>query len=465
MTTITRFGLSALLLAAVAGGVSAQQASDGNGKTAKGTATDTVKTDSSKKETPQKVSLFRPLDINHLRPADQRGVNVFEAPKEDEVPFTGFALSFGGAFTQEFQGLAHQNSAAPVIVNNVNQNQLMAIGHGFNNAVANLNVNAQIAPGIRVAMTSYLSARHHQESWVKDGYLLVDESPIDNALLKGIMKYTTLRVGDFEINYGDGHFRRSDNGNSMYNPFVGNYILDAFTTEIGAEVYARSEGVIAMLGATGGEVHGQVTAPQTRSASVLGKFGFDEKLADILRVRLTGSFYANNKSASNTLYTGDRAGSPYYDVLENSASTETANAWSGQIRPGFSNKVNAEVINPFIKLGGAEFFGNFETATGGSFTEPKLRTIHQNVYEALYRFGGDHFYAGGRYNTLTGQMISKLSDDQKVERYQLGGGWFVTPNVLAKLEWVNQKYVDFPVSDIRYGGQFKGFMIQGVIGF
>ena len=26
--------------------------------------------------------------------------------------------------------------------------------------------------------------------------------------------------------------------------------------------------------------------------------------------RLTGSFYANNKAASNTLYTGDRGGSP-----------------------------------------------------------------------------------------------------------------------------------------------------------
>src|SRR6185436_15299955 len=318
--------------------------------------------------------------------------------------------------------------------------------------------------GIRVAMTSYLSARHHQETWVKDGYLLIDESPIDNALLNGIMKYTTLRVGHFEINYGDSHFRRSDNGNSMYNPFVGNTILDVFTTEIGAEVYARSNGLIAMLGATGGEVHGQVTAPEKRSMSVLGKVGFDESLGDNLRFRLTGSFYANNKAASNTLLTGDRGGSAYYSILENTASTETANAWSGQIRPGFSNKVNAEVINPFIKIGGAEFFGSFETITGGAFTEPKLRTLHQNVYEALYRFADDQFYVGGRYNTLKGQMIAKSSADETVSRYQLGGGWFVTPNSLTKIEYVNQKYEDFPITDIRNGGRFNGFMIQGVVG-
>jgi hypothetical protein len=463
MTTITRFGLAALMGTAIAGTVVAQ--TPDNGGKSSSSATAAARTDTTTPQKATKVSLFRPLEIAHIRPADKRGVNVFESPKEDDVPFTGFALSFGGAFNQEFQGLDHQNSATPVVVAGVNANQLITVGHGFNNAVANLNINAQIAPGIRIAMTSYLSARHHQETWVKDGYLLVDDSPIDNPLLKSIMKYTTLRVGHFEINYGDSHFRRTDNGNAMYNPFVGNYILDDFTTEIGAEVYLRSSGLIAMLGGTGGEVHGQVTAPQSRSMSVLGKLGFDEKLDDNFRVRLTGSFYANNKSASNTLFTGDRGGSMYYDVLENTASTELANAWSGQVRPGFSNKVNAEVINPFIKIGGAEFFGNFETATGGSFTEPKLRTIHQNVYEGLYRLAGDKFYVGGRYNTLKGQLISKISDDQSVDRFQLGGGWFVTPNVLAKLEWVNQKYNNFPLTDIRAGGQFKGFMVSGAVGF
>jgi hypothetical protein len=471
MKNITRFGLAPLMATLVASGAMAQKQDGANKPSIGPVATVTAPAsaaDSSDKSAQKttRASLYRPLEINHFRPADQRGVNVFEAPKEDEVPFHGFALSFGGGFTQEFQGLDHQNSANAVVTNGVNANQLITIGHGFNNAVANLNVNAQIAPGIRVAMTSYLSARHHQESWVKDGYLLIDASPIDNPLLNAVMKYTTLRVGHFEINYGDSHFRRSDNGNSMYNPFVGNYILDVFTTEIGAEVYARSNGLIAMVGGTGGEVHGQVTAPQSRSMAVIGKLGFDEKLADNIRVRLTGSFYANNKSASNTLFTGDRGGSPYYDVLENTASTETANAWSGQVRPGFSNKVNAEVINPFIKIGGAEFFGNFETATGGAFTEPKLRTLHQNVYEGLYRLGRDNqFYLGARYNTLKGQLISKISDDQTVRRTQLGGGWFVTPNVLAKLEYVNQKYVDFPITDIRYAGQFKGFMISGAIGF
>jgi hypothetical protein len=244
MLKIKCFSLAALSAALLSSGLVAQQPINDTAKTTPRVTATVTAADSSTKVVPQKVSLFRPLDINHVRPADQRGVNVFEPTKDNQVPFTGFALSFGGAFTQEFQGLGHQNHATAVMTSGVNTNQLIAIGHGFNNAVANLNINAQIAPGIRIAMTSYLSARHHQESWVKDGYLLVDDSPIDNPLLKSIMKYTTLRVGHFEINYGDAHFKRSDNGNSMYNPFVGNYILDAFTTEIGSEVYVRKDGLI-----------------------------------------------------------------------------------------------------------------------------------------------------------------------------------------------------------------------------
>jgi len=185
MQIITRFGLAALLGTAIAGTVAAQASENGSGKSSTGTAV-AARTDTTTKVA-QKVSLYRPLEIAHIRPADKRGVNVFESPKDDVVPFTGFALSFGGAFNQEFQGLDHSNSANPVLVSGVNTNQLITVGHGFNNAVANLNVNAQLAPGIRVAMTSYLSARHHQESWVKDGYLLIDDSPIDNPLLKRIM--------------------------------------------------------------------------------------------------------------------------------------------------------------------------------------------------------------------------------------------------------------------------------------
>jgi hypothetical protein len=192
-----------------------------------------------------------------------------------------------------------------------------------------------------VTLNSNLSSRHHNETWVNDGYLLIDASPIDNATLNNIMKYLTLQVGQFEINYGDSHFRRTANGNAMFNPLVGNYIMDVYTTEIGAEALVRANGWLAMVGTTGGEIKGQVTKPNDRSMSFIGKVGYDKQVTPEMRVRMTSSIYNTSKAVSNTLYSGDRGGSRYYDVMENTASTESAQAWSGAIQPGFKSKIKA----------------------------------------------------------------------------------------------------------------------------
>lgn len=425
-----------------------------------GTATKPTQSDASAAA----AALLPTIEIQHLRPRDQRGINVFEAPKDDTVPFTNLKIGLGAAFTQQFQGLGHNNTAARNVVNGVNTNQLIPIGHGFNNAVANLYLNAQLATGIRVEVTTYLSSRHHQDTWVKDGYLLVDASPIDVSALNTIMKYVTLKVGHFEVDYGDAHYRRTDNGLAMYNPFVGNYIMDAFTTEIGGEAYVRANGFLAMAGVTGGEVHGQVTSPGKRSPSFLGKVGFDRQLDTDLRVRLTGSVYGKSRSVNNTLYSGDRAGSRYYDVMENTASTEDTQAWSGSIQPKLSSKITAFVINPFVKYRGFEFFGNAEQARGRGAAETTDRTWRQYVGEGVYRFMGDKLYVGGRYNTVKGGFLG-MPGDVTVNRTQAGGGWFVTPTVLLKGEWMVQNYNGFPTSDIRNGGKIKGFMTEGTVSF
>src|SRR5205085_8493041 len=124
----------------------------------------------------------------------------------------------------------------------------------------------------------------------------------ENAFLDKLMEKLTLRLGHFEINYGDMHFRRSDNGEAMFNPLVGNLIMDAFTTEIGGEAYVRCHDMLGMVAVTGGDVHGQVTKPEQRSPSVIAKLGFDRQLNPNARVRLTGSVYNTVKSASNSLY-------------------------------------------------------------------------------------------------------------------------------------------------------------------
>src|SRR5262245_21376014 len=206
----------------------------------------------------------RKISMQDLRPQDKRGINVFETTKDPGAEFTGFKLDFNAAFTSQVQSLSHENTSSPNVVSGVDNNELADIGFGFNNSTANLSLNAQLAPGIRVALTSYLSSRHHNETWVKDGYLQMDESPIEFVPLKALMQFITLRVGHFEINYGDTHFRRSDNGNAIYNPFVGNYIMDAFTTQVGGEAYLKAKNLVAMASITGGELRATVLTPGKR---------------------------------------------------------------------------------------------------------------------------------------------------------------------------------------------------------
>jgi hypothetical protein len=407
-------------------------------------------------------------DLQYWRPYDQRGLNVFETSKQDTVGFTDQKVRVGGHFTQQFQGLRHSTQAEPNIdKNGVNLNELKRIGNGFNLATANLIIDAQLEDGIRVHLSTYLSSRHHQETWVKGGYIQFDKLAfLKNAMVDKIMEDVTIRIGHMEINYGDAHFRRSDNGNAVYNPFVENLILDAFTTEIGGEVYYQRNGFLAMGSITGGEIKGDITQPEKRSPAYIGKIGYDKQLKENLRVRLTGSVYGKEKSVSNTLYNGDRTGSRYYSVMDNVNSTLTAQFTSGRFSPGYGDKVMAFVVNPFVKVGGLELFGNLELASGRGHGEAVNRETRQYSAEAIYRFPAntERFFIGGRYNTVESTLKGETLPIN-INRVQASGGWFVTKNIMAKVEYVDQKYKGFQSTDIRHGGQFNGIMFEAVLGF
>src|SRR5688572_27803750 len=451
------FGFALALIAAVTANAAAQ--TDGN-----------KEKEPTKKTAPAAASVTKQLKIQNIRPYDQRGINVFESPKSTPATFDGFKFDFGAAFTQQFQSLDHSNTAQAVMRTNAttgaqyNANQLSDIGGGFNNAVANAYLDVQLAPGIRVALTTYLSARHHQETWVKDGYIQIDASPIQLAALEKVMEYVTLKVGHFEVNYSDAHFRRSDNGNALYNPFVGNLLMDAFTTEIGADAYLRKGPFLAMIGTTSGESSGKVTTPDARSMSLLAKVGFDKQLTHDVRVRLTASRYQTDKSTSAVLYQGDRAGSRYYMVMENVIATVKDQAWSGNLNPGFKNELQSTMINPFIQFKGAEIFGTYEMSSGKESAETVTREASQWAVDAVYRFFNDKLFVGTRVNEAKAELKG-YANEVTVKRTQFGGGWFLTPSLVMKAEYVNQKYVDYPVTDIRSGGKFNGLVVEGVVSF
>ena len=404
--------------------------------------------------------------IQFFRYPDQRGVNVFETPRSTDIVFEGLKVRVGGAFAQQLQLLSHENGLPG------GDTTLYSLAPGFNLATANLNIDVQLVDGVRLQLVTYLSSRHHPEAWVKGGFIQFDKLTFLNENLSWFDDYFTLRVGHYQVNYGDFQFKRSDNGNAMYNPFVGNAIMDAFATEIGGDVTFQTEsGLLAVVGVTTGEIKGNVEENDLRGPAFQFKLGWDSQVSEDLRLRFTGSAYICPSSTRNTLYSGDRAGSRFYNVMSDPGASSSSDFTTGRVNPNLRNELTAIMINPFVKFKGLEFFGMFEIASGQNEGEAESRSYTQIMAEVLYRMGErEQFYVGGRFNTVTGPGFSGISaaaagGDVTVSRIEVGGGWFVTKNILAKISYVNQSYNDVVDTSKYFEGQFNGIMAEAVVAF
>jgi hypothetical protein len=427
--------------------------------------------------------------LQFFRPNDQRGVNIFETTKKDTVPFTGLKVKVGGNFELSFQSLTQNNTAIAATKTGFTGtvNNLILLIPGFNLPMANLNVDVQLADGIRLNLTSYLAARHHEDTWVKGGYIQFDKLPfLHSDFVDNLMKSVTVKIGQNDVDYGDQHFRRSDGGNTIYNPFVENYIMDEFATETGAEIYyhCAKTGFFAMGGITNGELNETVVAPTKIDSATKavnkyppafhGKLGFDKQLNADTRLRISGSFYSVNSANSSTLFGGDRTGSHYYFVMENqnvANGTTLSNAvdysaFSGRFNPGFSEENHSFMANVFFKYKGLELFGTAENSNGRAITEKTTRWATQYAADVVYRFPANtqNFWVGFRYNTVSA-AIQGNADDVTVNRTVGSLGWFMTKNIMMKAEFVSQQYQNYAPTNILNGGEFNGLMLEAAIAF
>ena len=474
--------------------------------------------------------------IQYYRGWDKDAINVFEPSKTEQQPeFTGFKIRIGGSFTQDYQNLKSTNKANYVAFSGTNtENKNLLYGYiraedttssvlaGFNLAMANLNFDMQIGDGVRVCLENYMSARHHNEFWVKGGYIQFDKLPMFGNP-QWFTDYVRVKIGHFQPDFGDMQFRRSDGGNTMFNPFVENGILDAFSTEIGGEVYLFPvKGIMVMGGMSSGFINGNIVkqpdannsygvVPNKRSPSIFGKVAYDNMFGD-LRFRLSASVYNNSNVTSNTMFAGDRTGSHYFGIMEpaklnglpisigtspsNTATQAGPNFTSGRLNPGFSNRVTAISISPFIKFHGLEIFGSYDIVNGSVYADTvsdggrvtwDKRSANQLMVEGAYRFlANEQAYIAARFIKVSAEPsgvkysdkagtydpVSNPLDDDKtgqakvnLDRLAIAAGWFPTKNLLLKVEYMVQNWKDYPRSDYRYEGKVSGFMVEAVIGF
>ena len=428
---------------------------------------------------------------------DQTGLNQFDV-KKDSVEFKGLSIDLGGAFNMDYQALNSFNDqpATFALPSKIVGYRLMNNENNFILPAADMTIGAQLFDGVRVNLDIYLASRHHNDTYARGGYLQIDKLDfIKKDFLAGVMKYATIKIGQMENNFGDAHFRSSDNGSTLRNAFVGNNIMNAFSTDMGMEIYYNRSGLVSMIGATNGNLNqgiSEVTytaGPNTNtvvSPTILAKFGFDKQIDKDLRVRLTGSYYHSANLGNSNIYSSSRSGFGFWGVLNNNAYTNNGVAVAGNynststpegtFNPGFKNWATTIMINPFLKFKGFEFFGTVELASGGDKAGVDAkRTANQYAGDVVYRFGkSEQFYLAAKYNTVSGKLSNADAKEVTVNRFESSIGWFMTKNIVAKLDYVSQNYKNYtqfvgnvPTGNANnfYGGNFKGLVFEAAISF
>lgn len=380
-------------------------------------------------------------------------INVFaqfEAPKLNPDNFEDVSVKVGGDFALQLQMLDHSVEGLPT-------DSLVDLKNNFNLPTANLNVTSYLAPGIQLYMNVFLSSRHHNEAWVEGGYMTIDALPFLPAADK-IMENITIKAGVMNPNYGDAHFYRSTNADVTNNPFVGNWIMDSYTTNPGIEIMYRKDGILAMVGTNNGRMNYGRGNDLSQDLVFNFKGGYDKQINDDLRLRGTVSGYLVPEGHSSSyLWGGDRAGARYYDVMlwNDQGLMSSGNYKTGRWDPASGqSEMFSYMVNLYAEYKGLEVFGFYENMNG------VRRGVDQNytqtAVQAIYNVNS--FYVGGRYNNVSNNSGSTVT------RYNVGGGFFMTENVLLKLDYVNQMYSG-PAHGYADGGKFNGLVFEAAISF
>ena len=92
-----------------------------------------------------------------------------------------------------------------------------------------------------------------------------------------------------------------------------------------------------------------------------------------------------------------------------------------------------------------------------------MHTVGKKLAEVL----GPECLAAARYSGATTEMLAGRETDGKVSRIQVGGGLWLTKNMLMKLEYVTQKYSGFRQGDMVNNNiqawrdpEFNGFVAE-----
>lgn len=341
------------------------------------------------------------------------------------------------------------------VADTVGASSVISNGHlssGFQTAFGNLSFLAD-SPDMELYFSIFIASRPHPDMMQGDeGYVIFHNLPDllgGSKLAHDLFDNVNIKAGQFEVDYGDAHYLRSDNARVQQNPLIGNFVVDPRSSEVGMEAYSSDKdgspiGWLAGFGSGGEEEDFSKDHGMSLHAKVWDK--------QIEGLRPSASVYwvdQSNGSPSTTrtnMFRSDRSGGPYGGVLDDGSAP-------GQVFVGNGQRVLASQFDLTWTKGKNELYGNFgyvqDTDTNGNgFGTPSDKWLYYAA-EAKHNLT-PRLYLATRFSGATAMELTSLSDLSSdvrshgmVDRIQIGGGYWLNKMTLLKVEYVYQCYHDF----------------------
>jgi hypothetical protein len=347
-----------------------------------------------------------------------------------------------------------------------------SLGHltsGFQTAFGDLGFIGKFGEKEEVEMyfDLYLASRNHPSTtYGNQGYLVLHGIPENLGgarFLQPIFDRIDIKAGAFLIDFGDHLLHRSNNAITQNNRLVGNYVIDPELVAVGGEVMSKPGRFNWLVGVTNGTNTEDFT-PGRGIAYNAKVWAFPIKP---VRVAISGlrADHSDSVASRAALFAGNRGGERYAAVLGGGQAP-------GQVLPQAGRDITAiQLDGAFEGTSPLKLYGNFGK-TRDKDTNGAANATHPE--ESWTYYAGDaawyftpNVYAAARYSAANADKINDLNSNGKVDRIQIGGGLWLTRNMLVKVEWVEQKYTGFVQGNVMNNGvaawrdpEFKGLVSE-----
>ena len=427
---------------------------------------------------PTGKNYFSPFSIenpDHMRP----DMHMQVARWDDMRFFIGLQT------VGRFQALTQSNASFSGLAGaNPDQNTLgdpvgayPGLDPGFQTPFGNLEFMATIPHKLDIYFDLYLASRPDEDKVYGDqGYMVFKQlpGPFSKGPLGDLFKYINVKAGAFDVDFGDQNYHRTNNGFAQRNPLIGNYLVDPNTEEIGAEVYSIQGPIYWLTGLTTGTTRGHFTLPSTYGSrpAVHGKiwmypmkdlrWSFSAYYSDLDGYSTAHNLLPGAGEGHNQLFALIRSGGVYAGVF--------GGGWDGdpgQITPLNGYDVQAYQTDLTWNHWPWEVYSFLGWTQDATYDE---RWLYGSA-EATYHLN-PALYLAGRFSYAVAGAVNGVDTNGWVDRFQIGGGYWLTRSMLAKVEYVYEQYNGFGAAegdvdavDAAQNPSFNGVIMEVSFGF